>query len=163
YEAVPLLYTTAMPGGVVTGDAYQTLLTRLLDRLGKALPVDGVLLVLHGAMVAEVQDDCEAEILGRVRALVGISCPVVSVLAMHEQAVVLRQDPRVVNISIMGGFAYSDIPSAGVSVLATTSEDQALARQVAQSLADIAWQNREAARYTGIPVAEAIKRAIAAP
>jgi microcystin degradation protein MlrC len=233
YEAVPLLYATAMPSGLVTRYAYQTLLTRLLDRLDTALPVDGVLLVLHGAMVAEGQDDCEGEILEAVRARVGVTCPVVSVLdmhgsltramvnaadllvafdknphtdtfergleaaellrrlldegleyakaltspplllsalttatarlplrAMHEQAEIFRQDPSVVNVSIMGGFAYSDIPTAGVSALVTTTGDQALAQQMAQTLADIAWQHRGAARYTGISVDDAVKRAI---
>src|SRR5262245_36732645 len=40
YEPVPLLYATAMPSGLVTRDAYQTLLRRFLDRLQAALPID---------------------------------------------------------------------------------------------------------------------------
>ncbi|MEO8395609.1 MAG: M81 family metallopeptidase, partial [Chloroflexota bacterium] len=69
YEPVPLLYATAMPSGLVTRDAYHSLLDRLITLLIASAPVDGVLFVLHGAMVAEGQDDCEAEILERVRAV----------------------------------------------------------------------------------------------
>src|SRR5258708_29387854 len=81
--------------------------------------------------------------------------------AMHEQAQALRQDPRVVNISIMGGFAYSDTYSAGVSVL-VTADDPALAYETRRSLSATAWQNREAATYTGLPVHDAIDRAMRA-
>ena len=35
------------------------------------MPVDGVLLGLHGAMVAEGYDDCEGDLIERVRAIVG--------------------------------------------------------------------------------------------
>src|SRR3954469_19380290 len=50
YQPVPLLYATAMPSGLITREAYRTLLDRLLKLLREAAPLDGVLLVLHGAM-----------------------------------------------------------------------------------------------------------------
>src|SRR4051794_18683113 len=83
YEPVPLLYAAAMPSGTVTAEAYQTLCDGLLNRLRSAGKVDGVLLSLHGAMVAEGCDDPEGEILTKVRAIVGSDCPVISVLDMH--------------------------------------------------------------------------------
>src|SRR5215831_1240824 len=46
----------------------------ILGQLKAALPVDGVVLNLHGAMVAHGYDDCEGDILARVRALVGETC-----------------------------------------------------------------------------------------
>ncbi len=231
YTPVPLLYATAMPGGTVARTAYDTLLNGLLERLQAAEPVDGVLLVLHGAMVAERQADCEGEILARVRAM--IYRPLVSVLdmhgnltprmadkahvliafnknphtdayergleaahimrrlfdrrlrpvsalvnvplllsalttatarqplqAMHEQAEIFRRDPRVVNISIMGGFAYADTAYTGVSVLVTTDNDAALAQEMAQALANIAWQHRETAKYAGMSISKAVERAL---
>jgi microcystin degradation protein MlrC len=84
--------------------------------------------------------------------------------ATHEQADAFRQDARVVNISIMGGFAYSDTHFAGVSVLVTTTrEHQSLAQEMAHTLADIAWQHRKVAEYVGISVEEAVMRAVSAP
>ena len=38
WQLLPTIYATAMPAGTVTGDAYQMLLTDLLDRLREALP-----------------------------------------------------------------------------------------------------------------------------
>ena len=82
-QVAPLLYASAMPSGTVSGEAYDTLLDSLIVRLQAEMPVDGVLLALHGAMVAETQDDCEGEILQRVRSIVGPQRPVVCVLDMH--------------------------------------------------------------------------------
>ncbi len=61
----------ANPGGLVTRAAYETLRDELLADLKAALPVDIVLLGLHGAMVADGYDDCEGDLLARVRELAG--------------------------------------------------------------------------------------------
>lgn len=61
----------AQPSGTVTRAAYETLREELLADLHAALPVDMVLLGLHGAMVADGYDDCEGDLLQRVRAMVG--------------------------------------------------------------------------------------------
>jgi microcystin degradation protein MlrC len=83
WQLLPTLYGAAMPGGVVVEDAYQTMLRGLLDRLAAVMPLDGVLLALHGAMVAERQLDVESDILERVRELVGPTTPIVVELDMH--------------------------------------------------------------------------------
>ncbi len=80
---VPLLYASATPGGIVTRAAYDTLRSHLLDGVRDALPVDGVLLALHGAMVAEDAPDAEGDLLGAVRALVGPDVPVIATLDSH--------------------------------------------------------------------------------
>jgi len=65
------LVASAQPGGTTTRQAYETLRDELLADLRAALPVDMALIGLHGAMVAEGYDDCEGDLLERVRALVG--------------------------------------------------------------------------------------------
>ncbi|WP_131798565.1 M81 family metallopeptidase, partial [Achromobacter insolitus] len=65
------LVASAQPGGTTTRAAYETLRDELLADLRAALPVDMVLLGLHGAMVADGYDDCEGDILRRVREIVG--------------------------------------------------------------------------------------------
>jgi microcystin degradation protein MlrC len=82
FEAVPTMLAEAAPSGTVTADAFERLCTMLLDGLREAGPLDGVLLELHGAMVAEGAGDGDAEILRRVREVVG-SIPVVAVLDLH--------------------------------------------------------------------------------
>lgn len=82
-ELCPLLWCSASPGGYVTEDAFETIAGELCERLQAALPLDGVYLDLHGAMVAEAYEDGEAELLKRVRAVVGDNVPVVISLDMH--------------------------------------------------------------------------------
>ena len=63
--------TWAEPGGVVNQTTWETLRDQLLGELRAALPVDIVLLGLHGAMVAQECIDCEGELMEMVRAIVG--------------------------------------------------------------------------------------------
>ena len=77
------LVAFAMPGGVTTRQAHESLRARLLDDLRAALPVDIVLLGLHGAMVADGCDDCEGDLLTRVREIVGPSVVIGAELDPH--------------------------------------------------------------------------------
>lgn len=81
-EAVPLAYAGAVPGPVVEAGTRASLRELLLGTLEQALPLDAVLLALHGGMVAEDTDDPESELLADVRELVG-STPIGVVLDLH--------------------------------------------------------------------------------
>ena len=61
----------AQPGGSASRAAYERMRDEILGQLKAALPVDGAVFNLHGAMVAHGYDDCEGDLLERVRALVG--------------------------------------------------------------------------------------------
>lgn len=71
WEVVESLHTFAEPAGVTTRAAYEYMRDRILDDLRAAGEVDAVLMFLHGAMVAEGYDDCEADFATRMRAIVG--------------------------------------------------------------------------------------------
>jgi microcystin degradation protein MlrC len=73
----------AQPGGPVARAVYESLRDELLGQLAAAGPVDAVFLVLHGAMIAHGYDDCEGDLLARVRALVGPGVPVGALLDLH--------------------------------------------------------------------------------
>jgi microcystin degradation protein MlrC len=78
FELHPLIGANATPAGPVTSEAFETLVGELLSTLQAALPqIDGLLLALHGAMVAEGFPQADGEIVRRVRALVGPDFPVV--------------------------------------------------------------------------------------
>lgn len=70
------LQAFTQPAGVVERDAYESLRDQLLASLRDAMPVDIVLLPLHGAMVAEGYDYCELDMVTRVREVVGESVPI---------------------------------------------------------------------------------------
>jgi microcystin degradation protein MlrC len=61
----------AQPGGAASRSAYERMREEILGQLKAALPVEGCMFNLHGAMVAHGYDDCEGDFLERVRALVG--------------------------------------------------------------------------------------------
>ena len=82
-ELIPLLSARAQPAGVVEQRSFDTMLGWFLERLEKVLPVDGVLLDLHGAMVTEDHEDAEGAFLAAVRKLVGPDIPVVVTLDLH--------------------------------------------------------------------------------
>jgi microcystin degradation protein MlrC len=71
WDLVEGLVAGAQPSGTTTRACYEALREELLADLRAALPVDMVLLGLHGAMVADGYDDCEGDLLQRVRAIVG--------------------------------------------------------------------------------------------
>lgn len=83
HSTIGLVWAAASPSDRVTADAFERIAGGMLDRLKAALPVDGVYLDLHGAMVSERFDDGEGELLRRVRALVGGRVPIVASLDLH--------------------------------------------------------------------------------
>jgi microcystin degradation protein MlrC len=78
------MVAAAQPSGITTRHAYEALRDELLDDLKAALPVDMVVLGLHGAMVADGYDDCEGDLLARVRAIVGPDVVVGAELDPHN-------------------------------------------------------------------------------
>lgn len=83
WTLLPTAYGAAMPAGIVVQAAYEEILHELVTRLEAALPLDGVLLPLHGAMVTDEHLDAESYILEAVRAVVGPDVPIVVELDMH--------------------------------------------------------------------------------
>jgi microcystin degradation protein MlrC len=82
-SAVPGFVTWGVPGGKVTDETFRTLAQRLYAGIQTAGTLDGVYLSLHGAMVADGEDDCEGLLLENVRALVGDEVRIVVSLDWH--------------------------------------------------------------------------------
>lgn len=70
-ELVRGLLAYAQPAGITVRAVYEPLRDELLEDLRRGGRFDVVLLLLHGAMVADGYDDCELDIVSRVRAIVG--------------------------------------------------------------------------------------------
>ena len=83
HELVPTVWGAALASGTVTREAYERIAAELIGRLSEALPVEGLYLDLHGAMVSDDFEDGEGELLRRVRAAVGEQTPVVISLDWH--------------------------------------------------------------------------------
>jgi microcystin degradation protein MlrC len=82
-DAVPLFAAYAVPGGALTAECFARLLARLMEELEAALPLDGLLIALHGATVADSFPDADGEILRRLRARLGAGFPIVATFDLH--------------------------------------------------------------------------------
>lgn len=71
WETVESLCAFATPSGLTVKRTYETYRDEILADLKAALPVDAVMLSLHGAMVADGYDDCQDDLVHAVRGIVG--------------------------------------------------------------------------------------------
>jgi microcystin degradation protein MlrC len=82
-ELVFSLMAYAKPSGTTVKSVYETYRDEMLRDLQAAMPVEVVLLMMHGAMVAQGYDDCEEDIICRVRDIVGPEAVIGTVLDLH--------------------------------------------------------------------------------
>ncbi len=76
WEVVESLSAVADPSGKTLRLVYESFRQEILEDIKVALPVDVVFLDLHGAMVADGYDDCEGDLLARIREIVGPDVPI---------------------------------------------------------------------------------------
>ncbi|MCF3650490.1 M81 family metallopeptidase [Synoicihabitans lomoniglobus] len=83
---IPTVDARAVPSGIVTDEAFETFWQEFVERARPALEqgVDGIFLVLHGAMATPSLTDAEGELLARIRALPGgETVPLFGVFDLH--------------------------------------------------------------------------------
>ena len=68
---IPTLRGHALPGGIVTKEAYNSLVNKTLKKLKNNLPYDGLFFDIHGAMSVEGIDDPEGDFIKKIREIVG--------------------------------------------------------------------------------------------
>lgn len=83
HEIVPLAWGFAMPSAPVTAHAFDTIAGWIVEDAAAAMPLDGLYLDLHGAMMVEGAPDGEGELLRRLRARLGSDLPIVASLDLH--------------------------------------------------------------------------------
>jgi microcystin degradation protein MlrC len=82
-EIVGLVRLPAWPSGAATRETFAWLRDEMVAAVRAALPVDGVLLALHGALVADGAPDVEGAALRAVRELIGPRVPLIATLDLH--------------------------------------------------------------------------------
>lgn len=80
---LPAIVARALPGGVVTREAYESIVRKTLDSLKADGPLDGVYLDIHGAMSVEGLDDPEGDYLERIRKVVGNKVLISASMDLH--------------------------------------------------------------------------------
>ncbi len=81
---VPTAAAAATPSGLVTRDAYDTVSNTILNGISRHRDADGILLALHGAMMADGIQDGEGHLLEKIREIYDANRPVVVVLDLHS-------------------------------------------------------------------------------
>jgi microcystin degradation protein MlrC len=115
-ELVPTTYGGVNPGGRVSREAFDLLRDEIVNGIRAALPIDGVLLVLHGAMALEDHDDAEGLLLAAVRDTIGPDLPIVAPLDLHTNL----SDEMVERATALVGYReypHVDMPEAGARAL----------------------------------------------
>ena len=97
-EVIESLSAFAQPAGNTVKSVYEEFRNEILNDLKAAMPVDLVLLCLHGAMVADGYDDCEGDLTQRVRQIVGpdavigveldLHCSITQTLTDHADVII---------------------------------------------------------------------------
>lgn len=216
-ELLPIIRVGMAPGPYtswIQPDCFEKYTGEIVEGIKRMQPVDGVLLALHGAMAVVGIPKPEAEIVRRVRSVVG-NAPIMVTLDLHanedhelieaaDGVFVIRTYPHVDSeetgmiaakciistlrgeftptqalrkpgiisasiyqasdfhpmkemydrcrwwetqenvycVSVAPGFAYADVPDVGMSVIAVTNNDLALAELIADDVAKLAWSLR---------------------
>ncbi len=82
-EAVPIFAARALPYGIITSEAFDSLLLKLFEAIDAAESLDGILVAPHGATVAENAPDADGYWLTKLRERVGPTIPIIGTLDLH--------------------------------------------------------------------------------
>lgn len=82
-EWVPTLVGKSLPGGTVTREAYESLVTKSLKMLEENKPYDGLFFDIHGAMSVVGLDDPEGDLIARIRKVIGNDVLISTSMDLH--------------------------------------------------------------------------------
>ena len=79
----PTLRGRSLPGGIVTREAYETMVVHTLTMLKKNAPYDGLFFDIHGAMSVIDLDDPEGDFIERIRNVIGTNTIISTSMDLH--------------------------------------------------------------------------------
>lgn len=80
---IPTLQGHVLPGGIVTREAYESLVGKTLKMLKANIPFDGLFFDIHGAMSVVGLDDPEGDFIIRIRQVVGSETLISTSMDLH--------------------------------------------------------------------------------
>lgn len=80
---IPILRARSLPGGIVTRETYESIITQTIDLLKQNGPYDGLFLDIHGAMSVVGLDDPEGDYIVRIREVVGKETIISTSMDLH--------------------------------------------------------------------------------
>ena len=104
--------TWAEPGGIVNAPTWDRLREEVLAQLRAALPVEAVVLGLHGAMIAENCVDCEGVLIESMREVVGPDVTIGVSFDPHSHLSAKRTDNADI-VTVFKEFPHTDFVETG--------------------------------------------------
>ncbi len=80
---VPTLKGHAIPGGIVSKEAYESLMSETLTMLKENGPYDGLFFDIHGAMSVQGIDDPEGDMIEKIREVIGEDAIISTSMDLH--------------------------------------------------------------------------------
>lgn len=115
HELVRGLMADTAPSRPAPREVYEDLRDRILDQVRDALPLDVVLLTLHGAQAAEGCEDCEGDLLERLRQVVGPGTVIAAQLDLHFN-LTQRMVDHATLINACMEYPHTDIPARAAAL-----------------------------------------------
>ncbi|WP_420340016.1 M81 family metallopeptidase [Roseibium sp.] len=109
--------TWAEPGGLLNAGTWVYLRDEILEQVREALPLDAVVLGLHGAMIADGCTDCEGTLLEAVRGIVGPETIIGVTFDPHSHLSQKRVDNADI-ITVFKEFPHTDFAETGEACVA---------------------------------------------
>ncbi len=233
WEPNPLLIAVGGAGGPADAVYIREMIEKIRHSLTDVLPIDGVYILNHGAMITTEDEDPDGELYEAVREIVGPDTPIVTTIDLHanipqrmvdnanvivsyrtdphvdqydrgkEAATILREmldgmcpvvknirvpivapnvslltdsgpygdlikygqsqlGREILNVSVVGGFAFSDTSKNGLHVIVAAREDPEAAERLCVELATMAWADRERFMWNLTPIEKAVEMALMA-
>lgn len=82
-EWIPTLLGKSLPGGIVTREAYESMVDKTLKMLKNHGPYDGLFFDIHGAMSVVGLEDAEGDLIQRIREVIGTEVLVSTSMDLH--------------------------------------------------------------------------------
>ncbi|QFT33474.1 hypothetical protein FIV00_23485 [Labrenzia sp. THAF82] len=111
--------TWAEPGGLVNTSTWTHLRDEILGQLHAALPLDAIVLGLHGAMIADSCVDCEGDLIAAARQIAGPAAKIGVTFDPHSHL----SDKRIQNtdiITVFKEFPHTDFAETGEACVELT-------------------------------------------
>ncbi len=109
----------AEPGGMINAGTWHRLRDEVLDQLRAAVPVDAVLLGLHGAMIVDGCLDPEGELMTMVREIIGTKAKIGTTFDPHSHLSDLRLKNADI-ITVFKEFPHTDFVRTGADCVRLT-------------------------------------------
>ncbi len=82
-EALPLIYASALPSGMVSLEAFNHFRDIFIDLIAQQEQIDGIYLYLHGSMYVEEMGSGELELIKAIRRQIGSDIPISLAMDFH--------------------------------------------------------------------------------